>query len=68
MKRWLCLILFTVFGLALPDSPSRAADTKRPNILWLIAEDMSPDLVADSPRWSITPSSKFDPTKHPDTS
>jgi N-sulfoglucosamine sulfohydrolase len=44
MKKWLCLILLTVFGLALPDSPSRAADTKRPNILWLIAEDMSPDL------------------------
>ncbi len=44
MKKWLCLLLLTVFGLALPDSPSRAADTKRPNILWLIAEDMSPDL------------------------
>lgn len=44
MKKWLCLILLSLFGLALLDSASRAADTKCSNILWLIAEDMSPDL------------------------
>ena len=49
--RWF-IALFLTLALALP---SPAADAKRPNILWIIAEDMGPELACYGTKEVWTP-------------
>src|SRR5947209_7907220 len=39
-----CFFPLAALGLALPAAPAAAPDVKRPNILWLIAEDLGVEL------------------------
>ena len=50
-KAWLCLVLL----VACAASPRAAAQAARPNILWLVAEDISPDLGCYGDAYARTP-------------
>ena len=55
MKRLLLLTLLAALGPTCPTARLHAAEAKRPNILWLIAEDFSPHLGCYGTREVWTP-------------
>lgn len=56
-QRYLCFAVFILFGLMLNHQPAQRASQgiKRPNILWISTEDISPDLGCYGDTYAITP-------------